>query len=245
MSDPRNALFFEYLEEHGGKVYQFALSSIYITGNIIPSLGVTDPSKDNWFLFVTNHYEFDDFGNPVPQENRRRTPLEPAPIPVTIAPALTNVDSVLAGVGANKRLKGDGTLTNTRDEVDQSFVKDFYDETGPMKPVRTLHTPSSINPGTPYTDTDQDGMADAWENLHFGNLGRGSAVDSSSDLDRDGYTDLEEFLNSTDPKTAATRELSVEEAELLSKKVLNVREEVRDDPYLAEAVKVFPVKGYP
>ena len=49
-------------------------------------------------------------------------------------------------------------------------------------------------------DTDQDGMADAWENLHFGNLARGSTGESSSDLDQDGYTDLEEFLNSTDPK---------------------------------------------
>ena len=54
--------------------------------------------------------------------------------------------------------------------------------------------------GTPPPDTDHDGMADSWELLHFGNLNQGSATDSSSDLDGDGYTDLEEFLNSTNPR---------------------------------------------
>ena len=43
---------------------------------------------------------------------------------------------------------------------------------------------------------------------------------------------------------ASSHELSEEEAGLLSKELSNVREEVRDDPYLAEALKVLPVKGY-
>ncbi len=38
--------------------------------------------------------------------------------------------------------------------------------------------------------------------------------------------------------------LSKEEAALLSKEIVNVREEVQDCPYLAEALKVLPVKGY-
>jgi hypothetical protein len=45
------------------------------------------------------------------------------------------------------------------------------------------------------TDTDGDGMDDAWELEHFGTLDR----DGSGDFDGDGVSDLEEFLNGTDP----------------------------------------------
>tara|TARA_R110001583_G_scaffold192755_1_gene359700 strand:+ start:993 stop:1562 length:570 start_codon:yes stop_codon:yes gene_type:complete len=38
--------------------------------------------------------------------------------------------------------------------------------------------------------------------------------------------------------------ITVEEAHLVSKEIVNVREEVRDCPYLEEALKVLPVKGY-
>lgn len=38
--------------------------------------------------------------------------------------------------------------------------------------------------------------------------------------------------------------LTKDEERLFSKELLNVREEVHDDPYLAEALKVLPVKGY-
>jgi len=48
-------------------------------------------------------------------------------------------------------------------------------------------------------DTDQDGMADAWELEKFGDLDQGGKSNSSSDADNDGYTDLEEFLNNTNP----------------------------------------------
>ena len=47
-------------------------------------------------------------------------------------------------------------------------------------------------------DTDADGLPDDWEIMHFGDLSR----DGTDDLDvggGDGLTDLEEFLNGTDP----------------------------------------------
>ena len=44
-------------------------------------------------------------------------------------------------------------------------------------------------------DSDCDGMADAWELLHFGSLSR----DGSKDLDGDGVSDLDEFWRRTDP----------------------------------------------
>lgn len=46
-----------------------------------------------------------------------------------------------------------------------------------------------------FVDSDGDGMDDAWEITHFGNLSR----DGSGDSDNDGQTDLQEFMAGTDP----------------------------------------------
>ena len=47
------------------------------------------------------------------------------------------------------------------------------------------------------TDTDLDGLPDAWETEHFGNLNQ----DGTSDFDNDGISNLDEFLNNTDPNS--------------------------------------------
>lgn len=47
----------------------------------------------------------------------------------------------------------------------------------------------------PTWNTDGDGMADEWEIQYFGDLGR----DGTGDYDDDGYTDLQEYQNGTDP----------------------------------------------
>ena len=47
-------------------------------------------------------------------------------------------------------------------------------------------------------DTDADGMPDAWEMQHFGTLDR----DGSGDFDGDGISDLNEYLNGTNPSAS-------------------------------------------
>lgn len=47
-------------------------------------------------------------------------------------------------------------------------------------------------------DGDHDGMPDAWEKASGLNFEDGT--DGAADLDKDGYTNVEEFLNGTDPR---------------------------------------------
>jgi pectate lyase len=63
---------------------------------------------------------------------------------------------------------------------------------------------SSNFPYPAYTDSDKDGMSDTWEIAKFGTISRGSASASTSDYDGDGYTDLEEYLNGTDPRDGSS-----------------------------------------
>ncbi|MFT5353500.1 MAG: hypothetical protein ACI9KE_000698 [Polyangiales bacterium] len=74
------------------------------------------------------------------------------------------------------------------DTYDQSLVDAFRALTNP----RNDETLPTLVGGTPYTDDDHDGMEDAWERTRFGDLGQ----DGTGDDYGDGYTDLEEFLNS-------------------------------------------------
>lgn len=57
--------------------------------------------------------------------------------------------------------------------------------------------------GEPYKDTDGDGMEDAWESKY--GLDPNDPRDASADLNADGYTNIEEFINATDPAAKATR----------------------------------------
>lgn len=51
--------------------------------------------------------------------------------------------------------------------------------------------------GTPYVDTDGDGMPDAWE-VKYG-LNPNDASDANLDMNGDGYTNIEKYINGINP----------------------------------------------
>jgi hypothetical protein len=55
--------------------------------------------------------------------------------------------------------------------------------------------------GEPYADADGDGMPDDWETKN--GLNPFHSLDAAGDLNGDGYTNIEEFLNGRDPRAAA------------------------------------------
>lgn len=51
-------------------------------------------------------------------------------------------------------------------------------------------------------DADQDGLPDWWENAYFGSS---TAADPNADTDGDGFTNLQEYANGTDPLSPSSR----------------------------------------
>jgi pectate lyase len=94
-------------------------------------------------------------------------------------------ERVLAGAGAS----------HARDAVDARVVNSVRSGTG-----RLIDTQKDVGgwpqlaAGTPWKDSDGDGMPDDWERRQ--GLNPANSADGNSDRDRDGYTELEEWLNS-------------------------------------------------
>jgi len=197
---PRSkSLIYKHESTHITMGWVYPDPSIYISGNIVTG-SFENPSADNWALIVKNPAA--GLQGPLPLSYRRYTPLAQAPNPIAIQSATDAYNSVLADVGANARLDCQGNWVPNPDAVDQRLIADVKNGTGegapPASPQEAGGFPV-IAAGTPCADTDKDGMPDEWETTHFATLSRGSSSDSSSDFDGDGYTDLEEFLNGSDP----------------------------------------------
>lgn len=172
----------------------YADPSIYTVGNIVEPVYL-DPTADNWRIHKLN-YLF----TSVPKHYHRHTPLPRAPIPITQQPAYAAYASVLRDVGANARLDCLGNWVPTADAVDRRILSDVRNNTGPTQPVNRPDAVGGypeVDPGVPCDDNDHDGMPDEWEILHGFNPNEPS--DGPADADADRYTNVEEYLNGTDP----------------------------------------------
>ena len=87
-----------------------------------------------------------------------------------------------------------GSATVRRDSIDQRAVTDVINGTGNafLSNESQVGGYPTYNSGTPYPDTDGDGMSDAWETAH--GLNPNDASDGPT-LTANGYTNLENFLN--------------------------------------------------
>src|SRR5690606_35587251 len=112
--------------------------------------------------------------------------------PLTITDARTAYEQVLAQAGA---------IHPQRDAVDARIVQEVKTRTGGIidHPDQVGGWPT-LAAGTPPTDTDRDGMPDAWELQH--GFDPNNPADGPQDADGDGYTNVEEYLNELSPLSA-------------------------------------------
>lgn len=176
----------------------------YVNGNIME--GNERVTKDNWDGGVQVEEQSD-----AGEYKDHMKWNKPLPMPeLTIMPAKEAFDYVLNNAGA--------TLPR-RDAVDARVVEQV--KTGKIKYLQNVKLPetqfkhrrlpidsykqgiitdvSQVGGypeyrGTPYKDADKDGMPDEWETRH--GLNPKNAADASADRNKDGYTNIEEYLNS-------------------------------------------------
>jgi hypothetical protein len=118
--------------------------------------------------------------------------------PVQFAPILTDTPEL----AYEKVLDQAGSVLPKRDSHDQRIIREvrsgrttFGD--GIVSSQSDVGGWPVLNSAPAPVDSDADGMPDTWERSFNPNQDLSWA--SASDADGDGYTNIEEFLNNTDP----------------------------------------------
>jgi hypothetical protein len=146
---------------------QNRLARAFFAGNSMNGAVPADP----WSLVTGN----------AAAANRLAQPVDVAP--VRADPAASAFERVLAGAGASL----------VRDAVDARVVASVRARGGTIIDSQAqVGGWPALAAGTPWRDTDGDGMPDDWERRH--RFDPANAADGNGDRDRDGYTNLEEWL---------------------------------------------------
>jgi pectate lyase len=204
--DVRNNVIYDYGEIASG-LTQGILKVNYV-GNFIrpgPSSKATAPihvggPSELSFYIKDNVFEGNEgltrdnsqFFDPVVIDGKRQvqTVAEAFAAPlVRTASARDAFETVLAAVGAS---------LPRRDEVDARIVNEVRRREGSIIDSQSqVGGWPELRSTAPLPDTDGDGMPDNWEKRH--GLNPLDPADGSADKDRDGYTNVEEYLNGTNP----------------------------------------------
>ena len=124
----------------------------------------------------------------------------PAPAPAVYSTSATDAyNSVIAngGAGNSQGLDCNGNWYNRRDSIDTRVINEVKTGTG-----KIIDDPSQVGgwiipaAGVSCADDDHDGMPNIWEQAYGFNL---NSSDGSADKDGDGYTNIEEYFNGTNP----------------------------------------------
>jgi hypothetical protein len=146
----------------------------YFSGNWMDGACPNDP----WSLV-----EFVDFNEAQKDAYKQSAPLPAAPVTTEETPA------------AYKRVLADaGASFPARDAVDKRVVDNVVKKTGRIiNHIDEVGGYPKMESGTAPVDSDHDGMPDTWETAV--GLNPNDANDARGDRDKDGYTNIEEYIN--------------------------------------------------
>jgi len=200
--DFRNNLIYNW-GRRAGYSAQDAVRMNYVGNYLKPGPSTIDTGfaftvgGDTTALFVAENYlvggadKNDDNSRMIRLGEGTRMELPFPTTPVKIDSAKIAYERILAHAGA--------TLP-VRDGIDRRVVSEVKTGRG-----RIIDSQSNVGGWSAYkeadllVDTDNDGMPDRWESRH--GLDPDNASDNKKDRDDDAYTNIEEFLNNTDPNT--------------------------------------------
>ncbi len=205
---PRPHFLWHDVTNAAGQITDPEDGALYLASNIAPAIAeMATPDNDNWHMLMESWSGDPRGASPQLDPTLRRDyPLPEAVFPVSQSlPDASNVTAFVAQAGANQFLAADGSFVMHRDFVDERTLQSL--ETGETRFIRKSRLYRTAEQaggyeafGTQlteaYPDTDFDGMSDVWEAAF------GMDFRSDSATDTDGYTDLEEFLNGTNPIAA-------------------------------------------
>ena len=170
---------------------------IYTAGNLIVPDVLTDPNRDNWFMWTifldTNRFSANE---PAPESFKRNEPFSLLGSPIKIQSAENAFQDVLQNVGSNMVVDENGEKSVFIDELDDYYINMVKYQANSLYRSVSQWTYPSLPSNTPYADSDLDGMPDAWERAR--GLNPNDPEDRNGDANENGYTNLEEFLNSVD-----------------------------------------------
>lgn len=168
-------------------------------------VNITGGSPDTADLGGQRNWFYRDTENPLAAGNYLGAAIDDARDPVTRLSAAQARDTAIAYVGASKQLSCAGVLSGNRDALDNTLVGNGQNGTGPSSDAENDTSDDhggipTLAAGTACTDTDGGGAPDEWEEAN--GLNKNSATDDTADTDSDGYTNIEEYLNGTDPQVS-------------------------------------------
>jgi hypothetical protein len=188
------------LGDSEGNSYANVINNYFIYG---PNSGSAPFTRGNlnFHIYASDNYSDSDKdgilnGAVIPQASYGTVDWQASPYDYPAVTLLSPVDAynlVVAEAGAS---------LPARDEVDTRFILELTSlgtlgEHVSNEFVAPMNGVGTINIGKAEPDTDQDGMPDKWESYY--GLNPNSITDQNEDIDGDGYTNIEEYLNYTDP----------------------------------------------
>ncbi len=138
-------------------------------------------------------------------------------------------------------LNGAGAVLPARDPVDQRIINEIRTGKGAIiNSQKDVGGWPVFNSTKAPVDKDREGMADKWERAH--GLNAKNPDDHKNDPDNDGYTNLEEYVNGTNPNaaTASLQDYAEYKAALDEIEVLNVQGYIEAEAFEAARLEALP-----
>lgn len=183
-------------EARRSRTFNEDFGKAYVSGNYVE--GVPAVSEDNWNGGVQVDREDGYDPEVILPRVRINKPYPHAYLEIESAQSAYH--SVLANAGATRPM---------RDAVDERIINEVRTGEVTYREGKGIIThPDQVGgypdyEGKPYTDSDMDGLPDDWETKY--GLNPHDVADAIQDLNGDGYTNIEDFINGLEPNAPAQK----------------------------------------